>query len=243
MDKCKVGTCSLKAVAQDYCHKHYARFKKHGDPEIVKQEHVKGMSPYCQGKGCRKKSVAKGLCATHYRRFRLYGSPEIVKQNQVHGLSLEDRFWHYVAKSKGCWLWTGTCDKNGYGRLMIDANPLLAHRLSWNIHYGDIPPTDSRYKKGESKHVLHHCDNPTCVNPEHLYLGTPQDNTNDMWNRGRAKPGHLVGEKHGMAKLTEAQVREIRQGNETYRVLAKRFGVSATTIADVRHRHIWKHID
>lgn len=165
--------------------------------------------------------------------MRLYGDPNKVKQKQFHGLTLEERFWKYVVKTDGCWKWTACKDNRGYGHLMIKGVPHLATRLSWLIHNGSIP---------EKAFVLHRCDNPECTNPDHLFLGDQLDNVSDMWNKGRAKPGHMVGSKHGMAKLTEEQVREIRESKERGVKLAIRFGVARTTICDIRKRRIWTHI-
>ena len=187
----------------------------------------------CQVSTCLKTVIAKGLCPAHYRRMRRYGSPEVLKQRQMHGFTLRERFWHYVQKTSGCWYWVGYKDPQGYGRLHIDGRPELAHRLSWKIHDGDIP---------QNKHILHECDNPACVNPDHLYIGNQLSNMQDMWRRGRAKPGHLVGEKHGMSKLTEAQVRDIRKSDKPGTALATRYGISTTTICDIRKGRIWKHI-
>ncbi len=234
MGKCQVEMCLGEVAAKGLCGTHYRRMRLYGDPGKVKQQHVMGMSKYCQAGGCSKKAIAKGLCPAHYKRMRLYGNPNVVKQHQLHGLSLEERFWAYTAKSSGCWLWIGTRDRRGYGRLMLKGVPLLASRLSWHLHNGDIPL---------KKYVLHTCDNPSCVNPNHLYIGDQTDNMTDMWNRGRANPGRSVGEKHGMSKLTETMVREVRCGNKNLSTLAKEFGVSRTTIWQVRSRKTWRHID
>ena len=76
----------------------------------------------------------------------------------------------------GCWNWTESTAPNGYGRMSYNGTTDYAHRLSWNAHFGVIP---------DGLHVLHRCDNPTCVNPEHLFLGTHQDNMDDMMRKGR----------------------------------------------------------
>lgn len=106
--------------------------------------------------------------------------------------------------------------------------------MMWQVERGPIP---------EGMLVLHACDNPRCVNPEHLFLGTQQDNTDDKMRKGRHRYGHMQGEDHGMATLTEAQVREILASNVPGPQLATQYGVSDTTIYDIRARRIWTHID
>lgn len=91
-----------------------------------------------------------------------------------------ERFWRYVKKTKKCWLWIGTRQKPGYGRLGLPGGKRVeyAHRLSWIIHKGPIPV---------GLKVLHTCDNPPCVRPSHLFLGTHEDNVADMWAKGRQR--------------------------------------------------------
>jgi hypothetical protein len=86
-------------------------------------------------------------------------------------------FWDKVRKTKFCWIWQGGRTGSNYGELHRNNRPILAHRYSYELHYGPI--TNGLW-------VLHHCDNPPCVNPSHLFLGTPKDNTQDMINKGRA---------------------------------------------------------
>ncbi|KKM00856.1 hypothetical protein LCGC14_1800190, partial [marine sediment metagenome] len=111
------------------------------------------------------------------------------------------RFWAKVIKNKnGCWEWKNATDTSGYGLFWKNGKHHKAHRISWELHNGKIP-------KGLL--VLHTCDNPLCVNPNHLWLGTNQDNQNDMYAKNRGKKA--TGEKHGCAKLTWEVVRIIRK--------------------------------
>ncbi len=87
-----------------------------------------------------------------------------------------ERFFQKVSKTDNCWLWLANKDNDGYGRIKIKGKTLLAHRVSWNIHFGQIP---------EEMNVLHRCDNPPCVNPLHLFLGTVLDNVRDRDSKGR----------------------------------------------------------
>ena len=156
--------------------------------------------------------------------------------------TLEERFWPKVDKRgpDQCWPWLAGNNGIGYGRISRgrrDASPrsVLAHRVMWEITYGPIP---------ESLCVCHHCDNPDCVNPAHLFLGTHAENLRDMARKGRSKPSGVKGEKHPRAKLTAVQVREIRvlASERSYRSLAKEFRVNFSTIGDIVTRRSWASI-
>ncbi len=128
-----------------------------------------------------------------------------------------------------CWWWIASINKDGYGQLKFKGLMQRAHRVSHILHVGDIPA---------GKHVLHHCDNPGCVNPDHLFLGTHQDNMDDKVSRGRQSKG----EKHGTAKLTETQVLEIRAALGLHRDIAAKYGVSESRVSDIKRRKYWKCI-
>jgi hypothetical protein len=187
----------------------------------------------CSVAGCERKHLAKGLCSRHYRRLRLYGDPMMVKSEQLHGVSLRERVLHYTNIGDGCWLWSGSSDHNGYGRLNVGDVPMLAHRLSWEVHRGAIP---------DGMHVLHKCDNPACVNPSHLFLGTHQMNMADKMAKKRHRYGISRGEVHGTAKLTEQQVREIRASTGPSRTVGQKYGVSGRQVREIRARTAWTHV-
>ena len=188
----------------------------------------------CKVRGCRNKAIARGLCPKHYKRVKLYGDPGYVKQKQYHGLSLKERFNRRIKKTKYCWTWTGYVDPKGYGRIHAKGNPsMLAHRLSWELHFGLIP---------KGVFVLHRCDNPCCVRPDHLFLGSQNDNVQDMIKKGKQRHVGLKGVKHNMAKLNNTQVLEIRDSNKTGVFLANKYHVSTSTISDIRNKKIWKHL-
>ena len=149
-----------------------------------------------------------------------------------------DRFWKRVQKTDDCWNWTGSLS-NGYGHLRVNSARVSTHRFSWELHYGPIP---------KGIFVCHHCDNPDCVRPDHLFLGTSADNSADMVKKGRAAHhwSGCKGEQHGNAKLTEDQVRSIRteyQQGASQREIAARYGISHPNVGYIVRRVAWKHVD
>ncbi len=167
---------------------------------------------------------------------------------------IADRFWSHVNKDGPipehrpdlgpCWIWLGGVN-NGYGAANYGkGKPVYAHRLSWELHFGPIP---------DGLRVLHHCDNRACVNAPngHLFLGTLQDNSDDMIAKGRhAMQQHperaLKGSQNSNAKLTEKDVLVIRTryaaGGITQPALAVEYGVSAPVITNIINRKSWRHI-
>ena len=188
----------------------------------------------CSVLHCDKAVFARGWCANHYRAWRVYGDPTKVVQKQVHGKSLRERFFHYTKQSAGCWEWAGSKDANGYGRLNVGGKPILASRASFLLHHGDVPA---------GKCVCHKCDNPGCVNPEHLFIGTQAENVADMHTKGRARKRGLPGVTHHAAKMTPEAVREIRAGGKSDAHWATHFGVSRATVHAIRTGKTWAHID
>jgi len=138
------------------------------------------------------------------------------------------RFWPKVDKldKTSCWIYKGS-KVNGYGCLSIGHKGYLAHRISYLIHYGKLETNEN---------VCHHCDNPPCVNPHHLFKGTMKDNCKDrdQKNRGVLPKNRASGESNGRCKLTTQSVKEIKEkyetGNWTHRSLGKEYGVSHTQV-------------
>lgn len=152
-------------------------------------------------------------------------------------LTPEIRFWLKVKKLKklnGCWIWKACRDKNGYGKMTVNTKDERAHRFSWKIHFGEIP---------EKYFVCHKCDNPSCVNPGHLFIGTARDNNRDMIIKKRN--GDVRGEKYGASVLTREDVIEIRKWAASkirHGIIAHNFGVKKTYISNIVQRKTWKDI-
>lgn len=147
------------------------------------------------------------------------------------------RFWAKVGwrRAGECWLWQGCKHHSGHGQFGVGpVARIYAHRFSWELVNGPVP---------DGQCVLHRCDVPACVNPDHLFLGTRVDNMHDMWAKGRgSKPPRLVGARHHQAKLTEADVAAIRRSPAPDRETAEAYGVKQRTIWAIRHRQTWKHV-
>lgn len=140
--------------------------------------------------------------------------------------TLEKRFWAKVKKTEGCWEWTGNTLSNGYGQI----DQMGAHRVAWSLKNGPIP---------FGMFVCHKCDNPSCVRVDHLFLGSPKDNTADMLQKGR----HPHGVEIGTNKLTKAQIESIRSeyaSGASQTSLAKKYGVGQPHISSIVRKAAWK---
>lgn len=152
---------------------------------------------------------------------------------------LEIRFWRFVDKKtkQECWNWLGQKIR-GYGRISVGKrgqSSLGAHRYSWQIfNKQEIP---------KGFHVMHKCDNPSCVNPLHLVVGTAKNNYDDMVKKGRRVVVAPVGKNNGKSVINENVVKEIRASNLSHAALARKHNVSVGCIRGVRSKRTWKHIE
>lgn len=141
-------------------------------------------------------------------------------------------------KTNGCWIWKGSTDNHGYGKIVYKGEFFKAHRLSYILHKGALPKWDG-HNTGVC--VLHKCDNPSCVNPDHLFLGSHAENMIDKTIKGRAI-GARKGEKHHKAKLTREQVIEIRKDTRSNVIIGKIYCVNRETIRDIKRCVTWRNI-
>lgn len=194
----------------------------------------------CSFPGCTRavKVRSRRLCGTHYHSE--WRSGRLVRVTPA------DRFWACVNKEGRvhpvhgqCWEWTGRTEGKGYGRLSVCGEPILAHRYSWTLCVGSIP---------DDMKVLHKCDNPACVNPGHLFLGTYADNNADRNAKGR----QAKGENSGKAVLTDELVRELRAAVDgckdprkygLFAEFSRRTGIHKNTLYAAAHGKSWRHVE
>lgn len=196
------------------CKKHF--FWERSSPTIKKY----GIPKFCSR-----------LCYTEYYKkelvFRLSDLSEEEKLERLKK-SFEDK----VIKKEGCWDWKGASQGAGYLQIRNNNKKEMAHRVSWKIHKGEIP---------NGLHVLHHCDNRRCTNPEHLFLGTEKDNAIDRQQKNRGQKGIT----HNKCKLSEEQVREIKyllRLGLSCQSICEKFSVTNGTIWFIKEGITWKHI-
>lgn len=197
----------------------------------------------CVAPNCDRPVLAKGVCGMHYQRLAIRGSFDTAPRP-----SDMDRFMAFVNKldyvngtpvpgTGGCWEWLGGNNgRMGHGVFSFRHKCLGAHRAAWILFKGPIPA---------GMFVCHKCDNPPCVNPEHLFLGTNRDNILDAVAKGRHWTRPPRGEAASAAILTEKKVLRIRASHAagmSQSQLAKRYGVAVSTVSAAVTRRTWKHI-
>ncbi len=150
----------------------------------------------------------------------------------------ENRFWAKVRKTDACWLWTRGRSSMGYGHLRVNGKLMYAHRFSYELHYGAIPT---------GMFVCHHCDTPSCVRPDHLFVGTPADNMRDKTAKGRTPSGAQSSRRLHPLKLSMDTAQEIRvrysYGDVSQKELAIRFGIDPSMVSHIIRGVCWNPED
>lgn len=177
---CKLDHCAEPVRHAGYCTSHYFRNNRTGDPLSKSEKIAFGIIPAppteCSVDGCERPIQARGMCDRHYQNATKYGRA-IPRKDWTAPEVIADTGWT-VAES-GCWEWDGSVTEKGYGLINIERQGLVGarvHRVMYELHVGPIP---------NGQLIRHRCDNPPCINPDHLEPGTPADNTSDMMERGR----------------------------------------------------------
>lgn len=195
-----------------------------------------GKSVYGNGKRGGNDAITK-YCRTHYRRFLARGTPDPAFNG--HG-SLKERFERALSlidKTDGCWIWPKAKNTKGYGHIGADINnggkkTELAHRVSYEYHKEAIP---------DGYNVLHSCDNPSCINPDHLRVGSQSENIKEAFDKGRKFNPVNYGENHPKSKITREQAKFIKANPQLgHKQIADMFGVSPNCIRGVRIGRTWK---
>lgn len=196
----------------------------------------------CSIEGCKKKHKSRGLCDKHYYHFRLKGDPlKLSRRENTPFNGIEEEgfaafFWSQAAITANpdkCWIWQRTFVNHGYGQIQLGGKRYRAHRLAWQLANGHPPAVDLE--------ILHSCDNPSCINPNHLSEGTHKQNMAEALERRRLK----VGSECSWTDLTEVDIIKIRQllaDGSTGRAVARMYNMSEPAISEIKNRRKWKHV-
>lgn len=186
------------------------------------------MERKCSIQGCDSKHYCHDFCVKHYGRWKKHGDPMSLKRQSNKGMPVTERFMLYVEKQdEGCWIWNGSFAGDRYGWFWDGSENIGAHRFSMREFNGvDV----------NGFQVRHTCDNPRCVNPSHLLLGSHQDNMDDKTDRKRQTRGREVN----TAKITETQAIEITQSTKPAKAIAEEYGLHWSTVYRIRNGIYWK---
>lgn len=219
---CTESDCTRPHFGRGYCRIHYVRHSRYS-PELVGNR-------LCKVEGCERGHEARGYCYNHDRRVQAHGHPLGGRLNNLAPAS--DRLKHYSTRVGDCIEWTGLKDRKGYGRIGVDGSTLAAHRVAYAEFVGPVP---------DGLVVRHKCDNPPCINPDHLEVGTQADNARDMVERGRS----TRGARNPGARLTNEQAIEIyhrAKAEGGYRAIGLEYGVGESTVHNIVAGNSWSSV-
>ena len=188
---CSIPNCVRPMRTRGWCNTHYQRWRIHGDPLMGEKRRK-----FCKVEGCSKGAHGHGWCDKHYRRWKLYGDPLAYSPNK---LEPDEAIKVRVEPQGDCLVWLGAKDPDGYGTIVVNGK---SRRLSRYVHereHGKIP---------SGLVVRHKCDNPSCIKLDHLELGTPKDNWQDMVDRGRAPWQNVPKGESGAEEFRAEQSRD-----------------------------------
>jgi hypothetical protein len=214
MRVCSIDGCDRKYRARGLCAVHY---NKNLSLRVIKPLYRRPHGSACSIDGCEKPYLCKDMCERHYRQHKKYGHI-VATYKDIYPI---DRFSQKtIRKENGCIEWTGVCTKEGYGSISINNRKIRTHRFAYNYYIGDIP---------EGLLVCHHCDNPRCCNPQHLFLGTNQDNADDKVRKNR----HPRTRSHKLTESDVIKIKKLLEQGERYRDIGKKFNVSTSPICKI----------
>lgn len=221
---CSVEECDRPRRGRGYCGMHYKRVVTYGDPHFVQKIRRGGN---CTFGDCERVHYAHGFCRMHWERNHINGSPEPTRVLQ--GGTVSERLAHHSERAGDCTEWTGYRDKDGYGQIQVDGRPERAHRVAYELRHGAIP---------EGQLLRHTCDNPPCINPDHLVPGDEAENSQDMIERGRS----LAGERNPAAKLSPqdvARIRDLAGSGVQQREIAESFSLGQSHVSRIVRGESW----
>lgn len=189
----------------------------------------------CQVADCDLTHYGRGYCQKHYSRWYRYGDPQLVQHKGRRPQDVGERIARRSVPAGECLIYTGRAvNRSGHRQIWRDGRMASVHRVAYEVAHGPVPT---------GLVVMHRCDNPPCVNPAHLVLGTVADNNRDRDRKGRHRP--LPGSSNGNARLAEWKVAEIKARlacGETQAVLAREYGTAQSNVSLIKLGHAWPQV-